>query len=142
MSTYGEGNTERVLIVVPDGNGSWRSETNTDRDPMLTLVRRFGRATTAGAQLVTAASTILHTPASGSAVRVKWVYLATPSSAVDTVATVKIGAAVTAYLVPLPVPGVFMRTSIREGAANGALTIDLSPATSVYVNYELEEFTP
>ena len=140
MSVYREGDAQRVLILVPDGAGNYESQSDDDRDPMLTLVRRFGKATTAAATSVAGNST-LYTPSAGLAVRLKWVYLATPSSSTDTVATVKLGAT-TAYQVPLPAPGVFMRTSIREGIANAALTIELSAATTVYVNYELEVFTP
>ena len=138
MSTYGEGNVDKVLIVTPNGAGGWETIAAQDDDPMLTLVRRFGRADTAGAATVTGNST-LHTPTSGKSVRLKWIYLASPKQVNETVATVKLGVT-TAYVVPLPSPSVFMRTSIRHGAVDAALTVDLSVASTVYANYELEEF--
>jgi hypothetical protein len=136
---YDEGNLQRTVLVVPNGDGTF-AVTDAADDPMWTLAKRFGLADVAGAEHVTT-DTTLHTPASGAAVRLRWIYLATPKGVGDTVVTVSLGAT-DHFIVPLPSPGVFMRTSIREGAADGALTVALSADTDVYVNYELEEFTP
>lgn len=113
--------------------------TGGDLDPDTTIVRRFAKAETATATSVSSASNTIHTPASGKSIRLKWIYVASPSTSSETVVTVSLGASV-AYQFPLPAPGIFMRTSIRESVADGTLSVALSPATTVYVNYELEEF--
>ena len=110
-----------------------------EKDPNVAIVRRFGQAEVATAKVVNGSSNTIHTPATGRRIRLKWIYVATPSSGSETVATIKLGTDI-AYAVPLPPPGVFMRTSVREGEADAALVVELTTPTSVYVNYELEEF--
>lgn len=137
MSVYGERDAERHIALIKS-EGNWIAPDTEGEDPMWTLVKRFGRAEVDGAQVLSSPSTTLYTPASGQAVRLKWIFLAIPEDGTATIATVKIGTG-TRYIVPL---GVFMRTSIRDGLANEALSVELSPAATVYVNYELEEFAP
>lgn len=140
MSTYREGDTQRVVLLVPTADGTFVVTEPAD-DPMWTLAKRWGKAPVAGAEYVTGTTATLHTPASGNAVRLKWVHLSTPSTAAECVVTVKLGA-VTEFAVPMPAPGVFMRTAIRDGIADAALTVEVDGASDVYVNFELEEFTP
>lgn len=135
---YAERDAPRTILLLPGDDGLWDVPQSEATDPLWTIVRRFGRADTKGAQKVTGTTT-LHTPAAGSSVRLKWIHLATPSSTSETVVTVRLGA-VDQYIVPLPSPGLFMRTSIREGATDEALSVVLSTGADVYVNYELEEF--
>lgn len=137
MGKYGESNLEKVMIVFPEEDGTFTALAPSD-DPFITIVRRFGIASVHGAISVSA-DAVLHTPTVGSAVRLKWIYLATPKGVTETVVTVNLGTTA-AYKVPLPSPGVFMKSSIREGAVNETLSLDLSVNTTVYVNYELEEF--
>ena len=140
MSAYREGDTQRMVSLLPNADGTYSIAPQSD-DPMWTMSKRWGMASVAGSEYVTGTSATLHTPASGQAVRVKWVHISTPSTAAECVVTVKIGSTV-AYEVPLPPPGVFARTSIREGAADDAFTVEVDVASDVYINYELEEFTP
>jgi hypothetical protein len=139
MGTYREGDTQRFVALTPDGAGAWNT-TDEHGDPMWTLAKRFGHADVASAIEVSSASNSIHTPAAGNAIRLKWIYVASPEDSVDTVVLVTLTG--TQYHFPLPAPGVFLRTSIREGDADDSLVVALSPATTAYVNYELEEFTP
>ena len=140
VGIYSEGNLDRAIILVSNGDGTW-SPAEDNADPMATIVRRFGKADVTGATAVTA-STTLYTPASGNAIRLKWIAFDQNRGASDTVVTIQIGTNDT-YKWGLSSPGAFMRTSVREGAANEALSIVLgTPGPTVYVNYELDEFQP
>ena len=106
------------------------------------LLQRFGVAQQGSGQLLTLAGpTTLYTPASGNLIRLKWLFLGTPSTATETVATVALGGT-TVYVVPLIPGGIFAHASVREGAVDGTLTVTLAPAANVYVDYELEEQVP
>src|SRR6478609_6114030 len=103
---------------------------NTD----IQLLRRFGHAQVAGAQSITATTTI-HTPTSGRRVRLKWIALSSPAGQSGTEVTVKIGTD-THYVWAMSSPGAFMRTSIREGDVDEAFSVELNPSgPTVHVNY-------
>ena len=138
-NAYVEGQAERHIQLVANGDGTW-SATEGNSDPQTTIVRRFGKAEVAGTATVTT-DTTLHTPASGNAVRLKWIAFNSGADGAESVVEILIGDT-SAYLWSLTAPGAFMRSSIREGAADEALKIELTVDTTVYVNYELEEFTP
>lgn len=87
--------------------------------------------------------TTVYTPSSGS-LRLLWVSLLTPDyddgdTPIKTVATVRIGSRVI-YYVPLTQPYVFSHSAVKEGSIGESLSVELSVAAPVYVNFDVEEF--
>jgi hypothetical protein len=123
MSRYSEGSTERTLGVLPTPEGNYDAVTLAD----------------SGAVAVTT-DTTLETPTSGKRLRLRWIYIASPSDSEETVVTVRFGTT-EHFKIPLTAPGVFMKTTPRYGAVDETLNVVLSVDTTVYVNYEFEEVT-
>ncbi len=87
--------------------------------------------------------TTVYTPSSGS-LRLLWVGLFTPDyeeggDPTKTVATVRIGSRVI-YYVPLTQPYIFSHSTVKEGNIGEVLSVELSVAAPVYVNFDVEEF--
>lgn len=84
--------------------------------------------------------TDVYTPASGQRVRLKWVGLSTSeNNGAETIVTVKLGD-VECYKWAMGVPGAFAHGVVREGGVDESLTVVLSNAQTVYVNFDVEEF--
>lgn len=87
-------------------------------------------------------NTTVYTPAAGQRIRLKWIFLGTlDSNSANVVVGIKFGSSGTAfYTVPMGKPGAFAHGTVREGAANDPLVLNLSAAQPVYVSFDLEEF--
>ncbi len=107
-----------------------------------TLAARFGAVTGSPVTVTAAGDTTVYTPAAGMRVRLKWVGLSSPSTnSAPTTATVKwSGATGNVYRWSMGAPGAFAHGSVREGAVDEALVVNLSEAQSVFVNLDVEEF--
>ena len=107
--------------------------------PMLT--KRFGAVSLGAPQTVTQqGNTTVYTPTAGKSIRLKWLGMSSPSTnTATTVATVSLGSN-TIYIWDMGAPGAFAHGSVREGAVNGTLVVNLSVAQTVHVNMDLEEF--
>jgi hypothetical protein len=106
------------------------------------ITKRFGAVSLGTPQLINIVGpTVLHTPASGCRIRLKWIALATPdTNTAAIVATVNLSGQ-DIYIWPLGAPGAFMHSSVREGDIDGTLQITLSDSgQNVYVNMDIEEF--
>ncbi len=104
------------------------------------LENRFGLALGSPKLVNTAGTTTLYTPASGKRIRLRWLAMATPDTNTATViATITLGG-VDIYMWPLPSPGAFMHSSVREADIDGILTITLTGSQDVYCNIDVEEF--
>lgn len=85
-------------------------------------------------------ATTVYTPSSGKRVRLYWVGLSSPSSNTGTVtATVSLGGSAI-YVWDMGAPGAFAHKSVREGPADGTITVTLSGSQTVHVNLDLEDF--
>ena len=112
-----------------------------DSLPNRTIEKRFGAVSNGTPQTVSGAGdTLVHSPASGKALRVKWLGLSSPpENTATTVVTVKLSGN-PIYIWAMGAPGAFAHSFVREGDVNGTLVVNLSAAQTVYVNFDLEEF--
>lgn len=107
-----------------------------------TLAARFGVVSGGPSTVSALGDTTVYTPGAGMRVRLKWVGLSSPSTnTAPTTATVKwSGASGEIYRWSMGAPGAFAHGSVREGAVNESLIVNLSAAQSVFVNLDVEEF--
>jgi hypothetical protein len=86
----------------------------------------------------------VYTPAAGKSIRLKWLYLATlDSNSANVVAKVRFSTQTNAqafYTAVMGKPGIFSHRTVREGAINDTLIINLSTGQPVYVSFDVEEF--
>ena len=91
--------------------------------------------------ITTAGDNIIYTPALGNRIRIKWIGLRTPrDNAPDIEVIIKIGSA-NIYRWYMTKLDLFSHSTIREGAVNEPLIVNLSVNSNLYVNFDLEEFT-
>jgi hypothetical protein len=107
-----------------------------------TLQSRFGVVTGTPQTLSTSGDHDIYTPATGNRVRLKWLWLSSPeANTASVLATVKwSGATGNIYLVDLGAPGAFAHGSVREGATDEKVVVNLDGAQTVRVNVDVEEF--
>lgn len=102
--------------------------------------KRFGVSSGSAQTVSSSGDTTVYTPASGRHIRLKWIGLSSPSSnSASVLVTVKIGS-ITLYIWDMGAPGAFAHGTVREGAVNEVLKVNLSDAQTVRVNFDLEEF--
>ncbi len=104
------------------------------------IAKRFGVATGSPVVVQNIGPTTIYTPASGKRIRLKWLAMATPDTNGETVIITVTLSDIDIYMWPMPAPGAFMHSSVREGERDGLLTITLSVPQTVYVNLDIEEF--
>lgn len=106
-----------------------------------TLDKRFGVVASAPVTASASGDTTLYTPATGYRIRLKWLGMASPAAnTAEVLAIIKWGGGTEIYRWPMGNPGAFAHGSVREGAVNETLKINLSDAQNVYVNLDIEEF--
>lgn len=124
-------------VTTPEGNVAIR---NHDESVHATLNKRFGAPQGTAQAISASGNTDLVTPTSGKAIRLKWVAFSAPEgNGAEVIVTIKIGTDIL-YMWPLGASCAFSHGAVREGAVDEPLTINLSTAQTVYVNYEYEEF--
>lgn len=107
-----------------------------------TLQSRFGVVRGTPQTLTTSGDHTVYTPASGKRIRLKWLWLSTPSTNSASVLAVAKwgGASGDIYFVDLGAPGAFGHSSVREGEVDETLVVNLDGAQTVRVNLDVEEF--
>lgn len=106
--------------------------------PNVALTRRFGGGKTTEAKVVEA-NTTLATPATGKAITLYWVGVVAPEGNTGEVkVTVKLGS-LEPYIWFLGKQGSFAHWEPVKGAVNAALTVELSAAQKVAVNFTYTE---
>lgn len=130
----------RQLGVVTVANPGTDPETGLAKD--VTLSRRFAANSarvTGAAQVTAIGSNTVYTPAAGKLVRLHWVGMSSSqNNAGETLAIVQLGSKVL-YRWNLGNPGAFSHFEIADGAVNSPLTVNLSAAYPVEMNYTVEE---
>lgn len=106
-----------------------------------TLDKRFGVVSGSPVTASASGDTLVYAPAAGKRTRLKWVGLSSPSAnSTEVLAIVTWEAGPEIYRWAMGNPGAFAHSSVREGATNQRLMINLSGAQTVYVNIDVEEF--
>lgn len=106
------------------------------------LESKFGPSHGTPQTLSTSGDHDVYVPVSGYRVRLKWVGFSSPDSNTATVlATLKwSGATGSIYAWDLSAPGAFAHGTVREGAVDEKLVVNLDGAQTVRVNLDVEEF--
>lgn len=111
-----------------------------------TLAKALGPVTGEPSVLNTAGDNTIYTPQTGKAIRLKWISLySDPDNTAKCVALVKwSGASGNLYqpiFPPGPGMGAFQHKSVREGAPDETLIVNLSATQTIYVaGLDVEEF--
>lgn len=107
---------------------------------LVPVKNRFSPSIGSPATVAASGSTVVYTPASGKSIRLKWIGLSSPSTntAVNLVDVVLSGT--TIYRWDMGFPGAFAHGTVREGSANGTLSVSCSNAQPLHVNFDVEEF--
>jgi hypothetical protein len=106
------------------------------------VAKRFRLSVGVPKLCTTVAATTVYTPATGNAVRLKWVgFSASGGNANEVVATIQwSGASGIIYTWSLPPGAGFAHGVVREGQVGETLLVTLSVTGNVYVNLDVEEF--
>lgn len=92
------------------------------------------------AVLNTSGDHVLYTPASGKSIRLKWIGIKAPrTNNGDVVITIKFNTT-EIYKWYLTRSDLFAHATIREGAVNESLIVNLSDNQYIYANFDVEEF--
>lgn len=106
-----------------------------------TLTSRFGVSKGTPQTFNTSGDHVVYAPATGYRVRLKWVGLSSPAAnTAEVLATLKWHGGLEIYRFGMGNPGGYSHRTVREGAVNESLDINLSDAQTVYVNVDVEEF--
>ena len=114
------------------------------KSPVSILYDGYGNPTFIAAkgtpQIITASGdTILHTPTSGKACRLRWIGIKAPkTNNAEVIINIKLGSTVI-YTWILGNPDVFAHSTIRVGNINENLVINKSNTQTLYVNFDLDE---
>lgn len=117
------------------------------KSPVAILYDSSGNPTFSAAQgtpqiISSSGDTILHTPASGKSIRLRWIGIKAPkTNNGEVIITIKFGTTVI-YSWILGYPDIFAHATIRIGAIDESLIINTNNSQTIYVNIDLDEITP
>ena len=110
-------------------------------DTFRDIAKRFGPARGVPQSISALGDTTVYTPAPSYRVRLKWLGLSSPSTnTAGVLVTVKWSDGTLIYLLDMGTPGAFSHSSVREGAVDLSLVINLSDAQVVRCNLDVEDF--
>lgn len=126
------GGTENVSLYDENGNEVGSG--------LLILKNRFSASAGSPVVVTVMDRTVIHAPAPGKRIRLKWIGLSTPSNnGAPTEVSVWLGGT-RIYLWAMGAPGAFAHGVVREGAVDDELAITQTAAQRVLVNIDIEEF--
>jgi hypothetical protein len=107
-----------------------------------TLQSRFGVSSGSAQAVSSPGDTTIYTPASGKRVRLKWIGLSSPAAnTAETVVSIRFGSGTPFYIWNMGAPGALGHGTCREGGVDEPLNVSLTTGQTVYVNFDVEDFS-